>query len=292
MGHSLSAVTHDGESARGAEGAAARTGPRRIAARLRRGLLAAGVVLFLPCQVSAHDVGAIERDLSQSEPYAQIVNKEATGFRLQDPAGHEYSLEDFRGKVVVLYFIYARCKEECPLHSRKIARIQKQIAESSLANQVQFIAVATDTESPSSTADAMRSHGEKFGLDRSNWLFLYGGPGRETAGMALALAYGLQFTPAGTGVQLHGVVTHLIGPGGRLRARYHGLDFDAFSLTVYAAALVHGDHDADPDGGQGAGGGFEMPYWAEVVGGIFSLVFLFAAGWLGLRELRGRRHES
>lgn len=285
-------MTRYGKTTRRDEETAARARRRRISACLGRGFLTAGVILCLSWQVSAHDIGAIEQELSHSEPYAQMVDGEAAGFRLQDPAGREYSLDDFRGKVVVLYFIYARCQDECPLHSRKIAEIQTQIARASLAKQIQFIAVATDTESPSLTAEAMRSHGEKFGLDHSNWLFLYGGPGRETAGMTLAQAYGLQFTPAGAGVQLHGVVTHLIDPGGRLRARYHGLDFDPLSLTVYAAALIHGDHDSAADPGKGAGGGFQMPYWAEVAGGIFGLVFLFAAGWLGLRELRGRRHES
>lgn len=242
----------------------------------------------------AHDVRGTERELAESEPYAQIVSMEATDFRLQDPDGHEYSLDDFRGKVLVLYFLYSRCKDECPLHSLKIAEIQKQLAEASLANQVQFVAVATDTEPASSTATEMRSHAEKFGLDPANWMFLYGGPGRETAGMALAQEYALQFTPAGAGVQLHGVVTHLIDPAGRLRARYHGLDFDPLNLTVYAAALIHGEHGAVATRYEEPGGGrrFEMPYWAALLGAVISLILFIAAGCFYLRAVRGRRKET
>lgn len=266
---------------------------RFVTSGVVRGIAACFGVIFLSVQAAAHDVGDIEKELGKSEPYAQIVNSEAPGFHLQDPDGRDYSLEDFLGKVVVLYFIYSRCDDECPLHSLKIATVQKQAADASLGDQIQFIAVATDTESASSTAESMRSHGRKFGLDPVNWLFLYGGPGRETAGMTLARNYDLQFTPAGTDVQLHGVVTHLIDPEGRLRARYHGLDFDPLNLTVYAAALIHGEHGMADAGDQETGdGNFEMPYWAELLGGVLSLLLFCAAGWFYLREIRGKSRES
>jgi len=266
---------------------------RAVAAWLRSVTVVAGASLCVSSQAIAHEMGSLEGELRKSEPYAQIVNTEAKGFRLQDPGGREFSLDDFRGKVVVLYFLYSRCKDECPLHSLKIARIQQQIAESSLSDQVQFIAVATDIESASSTATSMQSHAEKFGLDPANWLFLYGGPGRQTAGMALAQEYALAFTPAGAGVQLHGLVTHLIDPEGQLRARYHGLDFDPLNFTVYAAALIHGQHGepAEGDGGTDAAG-FEMPYWAAIIGGVLSLIFLFAAGWFYFRGVRAQRRKS
>ena len=255
--------------------------------------LAVGVLCLSVCaQTIAHDVGGIERELGESERYVQVVDTPAKDFRLQDPEGGHFSLRDFRGKVVVLYFLYSRCKDECPLHSLKIAEIQKQISEAQLSDHVQFVAIATDVEPAESTAEHMRSHAGKYGLDTGNWMFVYGGPERRTAGMTLAQDYALQFTPAGEEVQLHGVVTHLIDPEGRLRARYHGLDFDPLKLTVYAAALIHGEHGETATDHADGGAAFEMPYWAAVTGGVLSVIFLFAAGWFYFREVRGQRRES
>jgi protein SCO1/2 len=36
------------------------------------------------------------------------------GFRLADPQGHLRTLEDFRGKVVMLFFGYTHCPDFCP----------------------------------------------------------------------------------------------------------------------------------------------------------------------------------
>lgn len=194
----------------------------------------------------AHNVGDVESSLLESERYMQPVSKEAPRFLLQDPDGNMFSLEDFRGRVVILNFLYSKCKEECPLHSLKIAEVQGQIAEAFLSDQVQFLSIATDTEPSSSTAGSMRDHGEKFGLNPSNWKFLFGGVGGERMGLALAEAYGLKFVPTGTGEQMHGVVTFVIDPQGWLRAKFHGLKFDTTNLTVFAAALAHGDHGGQP----------------------------------------------
>lgn len=239
--------------------------------------LSAGSLAFLQ-GVHAHDIGKMEKELSAEEPYTQIVNKPAPGFSLQDPDGQKISLEDFSGKPVVLYFLYARCKDECPLHSLKIKKVQEQIAEAGLSGQIQFVAIATDTEDAASTAELMRQHPQHYGLDAANWVFLFGGPGLESAGTDLARAYSLEFTPAGESVQIHGVVTHLIDPEGRMRARYHGLGFDSVSLVSYAAALLHGEHGAGVGSVSGETRLTPMD-WALSAFGLFCLVLLLWAAW-------------
>ncbi len=239
--------------------------------------LSAGPLAFLQ-GAYAHNIGKMEKELSAAERYTQIVNKPAPGFSLQDTDGRKVSLEDFSGNPVVLYFLYARCKDECPLHSLKIKQVQAQIAEAGLSGQVQFVAIATDTEDATSTAELMRQHPQHYGLDAANWVFLFGGPARESAGTDLARAYSLEFTPVGESVQIHGVVTHLIDPAGRMRARYHGLDFDSVSLVSYAAALLHGEHGAST--GSASGETRLTPTdWALSALGLFCLVLLLWAAW-------------
>lgn len=230
--------------------------------------------------VLAHNLASMEQHMNEAEPYTQIVSKAAPQFTLKTPDGETVSLNDFGGKSLVMYFLYARCKDECPLHSVKIKQVQDQVAEAGLESQIQFVAIATDTESAAATAELMRKHPQTYGLDTSNWVFLFGGTGREDAGMALAKAYTLEFTPIGEGTQIHGVVTHLIDPEGLLRARYHGLDFDSVSLVSYAAALVHGDHGAAGANPVGSGNAGLTPLdWTLSVLGVLCLLVLIWAAW-------------
>ena len=187
----------------------------------------------------------VDAELEESERYAQIVDEKAVEFALQDSEGRPLRLADLRGTVVVLNFLYARCRETCPLHSALIAKIQALAKEAKgLSEQIRFITVATDTEDEGATAALMREHGALHRLDPANWVFLHGGRGREGAGIGLAKAYGLEFVPAGDGEQMHGIVTHVIDPKGRLRVRFHGLKFEPVRLMLYAAALAHGEHPA------------------------------------------------
>lgn len=230
--------------------------------------------------VFAHDLGQMEKHMAEAEPYAQIVNKQAPGFSLEDPEGRKFSLGGFRGKAVVLYFLYSRCKDDCPLHSLQVKKVQDQIAAAGLKDQVQFVAIATDIEDAASTAQLMREHPKHYGLDTANWVFLHGGPGNERAGMEVAKAYGLEFRPLGESVQLHGIVTHLVDPQGQMRARYHGLGFDSVSLVSYAAALLHGEH-GDPRGDlEGHAKATLGPMdWVLSAVGLICLAVLAWAGW-------------
>ena len=60
----------------------------------------------------------------------------------------------------------------------------------SLSDRIQFVTVATDTEDVTSTAESMRDHGPRYGLDPANWVFLQGPAGSEDLGMRFAAAYG------------------------------------------------------------------------------------------------------
>ena len=87
----------------------------------------------------AHSLKSVEDQLRQDERYLQLMNQLAPKFALEDAYGNQVSLDDFKGKVVVLNFVYARCKDECPLHSRFIASVQNQINQTPMREQVQFV---------------------------------------------------------------------------------------------------------------------------------------------------------
>lgn len=198
--------------------------------------------LFATFSVSAHSPDEVLRELREKEPYLQLTDREAPGFVLEDPDGRKLGLADFRGKVVILNFIYARCTDVCPLHSELIATLQDQINATLMRDQVQFVTIATDTEDAAATAEAMRAHGKAHGLDPRNWIFLYRGSEKPDAGIRVAKAYGLEFTQAAEGVQMHGVVTHVIDQNGILRARFHGLRVQPLNVTAFVNTLVYPEH--------------------------------------------------
>ncbi len=207
---------------------------------LARTILGLALAAAVPAPASAHSLKELEDQLTAGEPYIQVVNRPAPDFSLQDADGHATSLKDLRGKVVVLYFIYASCPDVCPLLSEKIADIQQQINTTPMRDIVEFVAVTTDPERD--TPDVLRAYGPAHGLDLVNWRFLTSGVDHPTATRELAKAYGLEFTPMSDGTLMHGLVTHVIDKSGNLRARFHGLKFKNISLIPYVNALTNDNH--------------------------------------------------
>ena len=208
--------------------------------RLAPALLGSSLLFLGALPADAHSLEELETDLSAREAYVEITDRPAPDFDLLDMNGHEVRLVDFRGKVVVLYFIYTRCPDVCPLHSERIARIQQMINGTPMRDIVEFITITTDPERD--TAEVMKAYGVEHGLDPVNWLFLTSGPDRPAATREIAEKYGLKFTLTEDGYQMHGVVTHLIDKSGHLRARYHSLKFNPTNLVIHINALTNDYH--------------------------------------------------
>jgi len=193
---------------------------------------------------AAHSMQDAMNELRHSEPYLQPVHQVAPEFALEDAWDRQHRLADYRGKVVVMNFIYARCKEACPLHSVLLAKIQQQIKAAAMQDQVQFVTIATDIEDAASTVAIMRNYGQTYNLDPENWVLLSGGSNNAPgAGIKAAKTYGLDFVVVSGEEQMHGVVTHVIDQQGIMKARFHGLRFKPEHLTTFVSNLLRPEHD-------------------------------------------------
>ena len=202
------------------------------------------IVLCLPLTAGfslpalAHSMKEMEQDLYDKEKYFQPVDSATPDFTLQDASGKVVHWSDFRGKVVVLHFIYTNCPDFCPLHAEKIAEIQKMVNLTPMKNQVQFISITTDPKRD--RGQVLSSFGENHGLDPVNWTFLTTTPEQpEDTTRKLVEAYGHKFIVLKGGQQMHGVVTQVIDQDGRLRARFHSLRFQSLNLVIFVNALVN-----------------------------------------------------
>jgi protein SCO1/2 len=206
-----------------------------------------------PIDASAHSLDSLKRQLFDREQYFEVKDRPAPEFTLQDADGREVSLSDLRGTVVVLHFVYASCPDACPLHAEKLAEVQEMINTTPMADEVEFVTITTDPQRD--TPAVMREYGPLHGLDPANWVILTSGPDRpEEMTRRLAEEFGHGFTATEDGLQMHGVVTHVIDREGRWRANFHGLRFKATNLVVYVNALVNDVHAP----------GEELSFWERV----------------------------
>src|SRR5712691_1867176 len=106
--------------------------PRPMIARILSGswrmplwrtlVLVLAVAAIVPA-AAAHSLKELETMLGDREQYFQSIDKDAPAFTLRDADGRTVSLATFRGKVVVLHFIYASCPDVCPLHADRLAEV-------------------------------------------------------------------------------------------------------------------------------------------------------------------------
>jgi protein SCO1/2 len=146
---------------------------------------------------------------------------------------------DFRGKVVVLHFIYAGCPDVCPLHADRIGEIQEMVNTTPMKDRVQFITITTDPSRD--TPEVLEGYGSVHGLDPSkNWAFLTSGPDRpEDTTRKLAEEFGHKFTITEDEYQIHSVVTHVVDQNGQWVANFHGLGFEPTNLILFINGLTN-----------------------------------------------------
>lgn len=213
----------------------------RTAKRLARlAGLAALVAAAAPAR--AHHPGAdLDSIMGNRERYFQAVDRPAPDFALRAADGHPVRLADFRGKVVVLHFIYTGCPDVCPLHAERIAEIQAMVNRTPMRELVQFVSITTDPAND--TPDVLRAYGPTHGLAPVNWIFLTTRQGQpEDATRALAQAFGHKFAKTRNGYQAHGVVTHIIDQDGRWASNFHGLRFAPVNMVLYINGLTNKPH--------------------------------------------------
>jgi protein SCO1/2 len=210
-----------------------------IGARILPSATLALAIAFAPAGAAlSHSLEEVDRQLRDEETYFQPMDTQAPDFTLQDADGGVVRFADRRGKVVVLNFIYTNCPDVCPLHSERIAQLQSMINLTPMKTMVEFVTITTDPKHDS--GQVLRDYGKAHGLDPANWVFLTAAPDQpEDTTRRIAEAYGLQFTPSEGGVQMHGIVTHVIDQDGRMRARFHGLKFEPVNLVMFVNALTN-----------------------------------------------------
>jgi protein SCO1/2 len=150
------------------------------------------------------------------EAYREIGEALPT-FTLLDQEGRVVSATRFRGKRVVLNFIFTRCPiaTMCPAATLRMASLQKAAREAGVKD-FELVSVSLDPEYD--TPGILREYADARGLDTSNWSFL---TGPDAAVRQLLAQLGVIREFEGSTIK-HSLATVLIDEQGRITYRVDG----------------------------------------------------------------------
>jgi protein SCO1/2 len=135
----------------------------KIVTSTRGAVLAVMVALSLAiaCGPSTHLTGT------------SLGNERAPDFQLRDSSGQGYSLDQFRGKVVVLTFLYTRCPDYCPLTAELLRH-----ADEAAGHPANVVYLAVSVDPTGDTPENIATFNQQHHLDElgNRWHYLTGDP--------------------------------------------------------------------------------------------------------------------
>lgn len=146
-------------------------------------------------------------------------------FKLRNQDGRIIHLDQFRGKELLITFIYTRCPlpNFCPLMTHNFAVIDKQLeADPALKGKAHLLCVSFDPEHD--TPDRLKAYGEQYiGSDAktafAHWDFAV--PEKPVL-TEMSKFFDVGMTDAADGTITHTLSTTLIGRDGKVRKFYPG----------------------------------------------------------------------
>jgi protein SCO1 len=196
-------------------------------------------------QDAAADNGAAATSALEPQPGAAVPD-----FTLTNQNGKRIALHDYRGRALVLTFIYTRCPlpDYCPLMTNHFAEVNQAIkSDATLMNQAHLLSISVDPEYD--TPEVLREYGAKYTGESgaatfSHWQFA---TGKADEVKRMATWFGLQYWPEG-GQVVHSLRTAVIAPDGRLVKLYHGSDWQPAEIIADLQSLKSSAANAPADG--------------------------------------------
>jgi protein SCO1/2 len=202
----------------------------RLASRLSVITLALLVVLIIAfLSLRNSTAGVVNTNSSASQTGLQgtdLGSIPAPDFQLKDQLGNSITLAQFKGKPVVLTFLYTHCPDVCPLTAEKLHATMQSLGQN--AQQVAVLAVSMDPKGDTAAAAQNFSKVHKMG---DYWHFLLGAHD-ELAPVWASYSVDAQAATS-SGTVSHSSAIYVIDKQGRERAL---LDND-FSSNQLAADL-------------------------------------------------------
>lgn len=122
------------------------------------------------------------------------VGRVVPDFTLRDTSGKPVKLSSYRGKPLLVSFIYTGCFEICPTQTRTLYEAVKGL--DNMLGEDQFNVISVGFNQPFDDPSAMRSFAAQHRIKHRNWDFLSPRP-EDIAAMMQAFGFSAVATPAG-----------------------------------------------------------------------------------------------
>jgi protein SCO1/2 len=167
--------------------------------------------------------------------HVPAVGDEVPNFTLLNQSGKKIGLAQFRGRVLVLTFVYTRCPlaDYCPRMSRNFAQIDKDLAaDHRLYAQTHLLTISFDPAYD--TPAVLRSYGEAYtGRYTAETFAHWDFAAPDVSEMKpMEEFFDLGVTPGGNGSLQHSLSTLIIGKDGRVVAFYPTKDWNIHDVET------------------------------------------------------------
>lgn len=176
-----------------------------------------GVALLLAVS-AAPAVAAIDAARALQASRAAIGSQPAA-YAFTDTGGRRVTLADFRGRPLVVSFVYTGCSQVCPTATRALARAVREGRAALGADAFDVVSIGFDI--PADNPMSLKVFAARNGVDDARWAFLTPDPGVPEA---IARDFGFAFEPAAGGFD-HLTQVTVLDARGRIHAQVNGETF-------------------------------------------------------------------
>lgn len=178
--------------------------------------------------------GEVPDEAAAIKSSQSAIGRRVADFSFTDSLGRERRLTEYRGRPVLVNFVYTGCSQVCPITVRFLG---KAIAAARSTLGPDSFAVATiGFNQPFDTPQAMRAFAAQHGIADAQWDFLSPAPGTVDA---LTREFGFTWYATPKGFDHITQVTVLDGAG-RIYRQIYGENFDAPALIEPLKELITG----------------------------------------------------
>lgn len=149
-------------------------------------------------------------------------------FTLTNQRGERVSLSDFKGRGIILSFLYTKCPypDKCAMVGKKLTSLAKLSKKIGRDKELQVIAITIDPANDS--PEVLRQYAQGFDQEHENWSFL---TGSEDEIARVAGAFGVIYWSE-NGVIEHNLRTAFLDKSGTLRRLKSGSDWKAGTFAA------------------------------------------------------------
>lgn len=168
-----------------------------------------------------------------------VVGRAIGDYALRDRDGRAVRLSAYRGKPLLVSFIYTGCFQVCPTTTRALQQAVS-VARDALGDN-RFNVISIGFNQPADSPQALKSFAAQYGIRSPNWEFL-SPPAAVVADLARDFGFGYVATPAGFD---HLLQVSVVDADGRIYRQIYGEDYSADYLTEPLRQLISGTPVAD-----------------------------------------------